>query len=271
MTELNLPFNQPTILDKIVAQTREDLVQKKKRHSAADFRSFPLYEVPRRDFKAGLRKEDCIRVIAEVKKASPSKGIIREDFDPVRIAAQYDEAGAAAISVLTEPHFFQGDLSYLGQIRPEVSVPLLRKDFIVDFYQIEEARAAGADAILLIATVTNGSQLSELLHAAKEAGLQCLVECYSRDEFEALRFSEVEVVGVNNRNLKTFEVDLHRGLSLLAEAPKEVIKVSESGLSTPHDIETVLEYGVDAALIGEHFMRQPHPGDALKRLTENFS
>ncbi|MCH8485561.1 MAG: indole-3-glycerol phosphate synthase TrpC [Candidatus Cyclonatronum sp.] len=265
------PFSPPTILDKIVAQTREDLHQKKKKIAASDFRSFPEYEAERRDFKAALRKEGSIRVIAEVKKASPSKGIIREDFDPVRIAVQYDEAGAAAISVLTEPHFFQGDLAYLRQIRPEVSVPLLRKDFIVDFYQIEEARASGADAILLIATITSGAQLSELLHAAQEAGLQCLVECYSRDEFEALSFSEVNIVGVNNRNLKTFEVNLHRGLELLAEAPKEVIKVSESGLSSPRDIETVLEYGIDAALIGEHFMRQPHPGDALKRLTEPFS
>lgn len=257
-----------TILDKIVDQTKEDLITKKKKTDQSDFRSFELYDAPRHNFKQALKRDEQVRIIAEVKKASPSKGIIREDFEPVRTAVQYAEAGAAAISVLTEPRFFQGSLDYLKAIRPEVEIPLLRKDFIVDFYQIEEARAFGADAILLIAGITSGSQLQELHHAAKEAGLHCLVECYNEDEYESLSFSQVEILGVNNRDLKTFEVNLHRGLELLSRAPEGVIRVSESGISSPDDLNTIAEYNCDAALIGEHFMRQPHPGDAIKRILD---
>jgi indole-3-glycerol phosphate synthase len=266
--DMNEMTDSAGILGKIVNQTREDLRQRKKKAAVSDFRSYPLYEEPRRDFYAALESDERIRVIAEVKKASPSKGIIREDFDPVGIAMQYEEGGASAISVLTETRFFLGSLDYLSEIRAKVSLPLLRKDFIVDFYQIEEARAAGADAILLIAGITSGSQLSELHHAAREAGLRCLVECYTEEEFRSLKFNEVEIVGVNNRNLKTFEVDLHRGLSLLSSAPEGIIKVSESGLSSPEDLATVHEYGCDAVLIGEHFMRQDKPGDAVKRFLD---
>ncbi len=266
MTELT----GPTILDKIVEQTREDLAARKKKVAASDFASFEFYHHTRRPFAEALRKDSGVQVIAEVKKASPSKGIIRKEFKPVQTAVAYAEAGAAAVSVLTEPRFFQGDLRYLSDIRPEVEVPLLRKDFIVDFYQIEEARALGADAVLLIAGITSGGQLQELHHAAAEAGLACLVECYSEEEFNSLSFSEVKVVGVNNRDLRTFEVNLHRGLELLSRAPEHVVKVSESGLSTPDDLNTVAEYGCDAALIGEHFMRQPDPGDALARLLDEI-
>ncbi len=262
---------QPTILDKIVEQTREDLEARKKKVAARDFRDFRFYDDERRSLSAALREKDRIRIIAEVKKASPSKGIIRKDFKPVETAVQYAEAGAAAISVLTEPRFFQGALDYLGDIRPEVELPLLRKDFIIDFYQIEEARAYGADAVLLIAGITTGNQLQELHHAAEEAGLQCLVECYSEAEFNSLDFGQVGIAGVNNRDLRTFEVHLHRGLELLARAPEHVIKVSESGLNSSADLETVREYGCDAALIGEYFMRQPHPGKALKQMLDDMS
>ncbi|MCH8557305.1 MAG: indole-3-glycerol phosphate synthase TrpC [Balneolia bacterium] len=260
---------QTTILDKIVDQTRADLIAKKKQTAQSDFRSFELYDSPRRDFKSALKRDDDqVKIIAEVKKASPSKGIIREDFEPVKTAVQYNEGGAAAISVLTEPRFFQGDLEYLKSIRPEVDLPLLRKDFIIDFYQIEEARAYGADAILLIVGITSGAQLEELHHAATEAGLKCLVECYTQEEYETLSFNQVEILGVNNRNLKNFDVDLHRGLEILSQAPEGVIRVSESGITSPDDLNIIAEYNCDAALIGEHFMRQPHPGDAVKRILD---
>jgi len=259
---------QPTILDKIVEQTREDLVTRKKKVATLDFRDFEMYHLPRRDFGAELRRDSEIRVIAEVKKASPSKGIIRTDFNPLKIAEQYSEADAAALSVLTEPRFFQGSLDYLKDIRRRFELPLLRKDFIIDFYQIEEARAYGADAVLLIVNILDGSLLEELLHAAEETGLQCLVECYDQADFDRLNFDQVHLLGVNNRDLKTFEVDVHRGISILQQAPDHVIKISESGLSKPDDIMLLLDSGVDAALIGEFFMRQKNPGDALKRLME---
>lgn len=258
-----------TILDKIVDQTREDLVVKKKKTALSDFRSFELYGSSRRDFKSALKRDDDqVRIIAEVKKASPSKGIIREDFEPVKTAVQYYQGGASAISVLTEPRFFHGDLEYLKAIRPEVDLPLLRKDFIIDFYQIEEARAYGADAVLLIVGITSGAQLEELHHAAMEAGLRCLVECYTQEEYETISFRQVEILGVNNRNLKNFDVNLHRGLEILSQAPEGVIRVSESGITSPDDLQTIADYNCDAALIGEHFMRQQHPGDALKLILD---
>lgn len=264
-------FDRPTILDRIVEQTKEDLIRKKKKIKGSDFRGFPGYSLERRDFRKAIHQENKLSIIAEVKKASPSKGVIRADFHPLKIAEQYVEAGASALSILTEPFFFQGSLDYLIQVRQRFGLPLLRKDFIVDFYQVEEARAYGADAILLIAGTTDGNQLNELHHAAHEAGLQCLVECYGEDEFRSLDFETVEIVGVNNRNLKTFEVDLHRGIALLETAPGHVTTVSESGLSHPDDLKRLMDHGIHAALIGEHFMRQPNPGDALKMMLDEIN
>ena len=266
---LQLP-DQPTILDKITDQTREDLIRRKKKHSMADFRSFPLYGAERKDFRRAIIPERGVSVIAEVKKASPSKGIIRKNFNPLKTAEWYAEAGASGISVLTDEPFFKGSLNYLQDIRKASELPLLRKDFIVDFYQIEEARAYGADAVLLIATITSGSQLSELHHAATEAGLQCLVECYDEKDFDQVDYKYIDILGVNNRNLKTFEVDLHRGIKLLQSAPDHVIKVSESGLSKTEDLKLLADEGIHSALIGESLMREKHPGDALKKLLEPF-
>jgi len=259
-----------TILDKIVEQTKEDLIKKKKKLTSVDFRGFEVYQHKRKNFKSGLRKVNDVKIIAEIKKASPSKGIIRQDFNPLKIAEQYQEAGAAALSVLTEPFFFQGSLDYLVEIRRRFDLPLLRKDFIVDFYQVEEARAYGADAILLIVSILDGSLLEELLHAASEAGLQCLVECYNQDDFDRLDMSKIQMLGVNNRDLNTFEVNVHQGIKILEQAPEGVIKISESGLSHPDDLKLLRDHGIDAALIGEHFMRQSHPGDALKRMVEGL-
>lgn len=256
------------ILEKIVTQTKEDLFKRKKQIAINDFGSFRLYESERRNFAAALKKEDAVSVIAEIKKASPSKGLIRDDFDVRRIAAQYSEAGASAISVLTDEPFFQGHIRNLELAYEEVEIPLLRKDFIVDPYQIEEARAYGADAILLIVRITDGQQLNELHDAATEAGLQCLVECYDDDDFKRVDFERVKIVGVNNRNLRTFNVELHRGVALLNQAPETVVTVSESGLGEPEDMHYLRDHGINSALIGEFFMRKNHPGDALKNLLE---
>lgn len=247
-------------------QTREDIIRRKKKISLAALADLEDYERTRRDFASALDKPDQLSVIAEIKKASPSKGIIRKVFDPQKHAAQFEEAGASAISVLTDKPFFQGDLEYLKIVSRETTLPVLRKDFIVDFYQIREARAFGADAVLLISTITDGSQLSELHHAAGEAGLQALVECYSEEDLRRVDFSQIKIFGVNNRDLNTFKVDVHRGIELLNSAPGPVIKVSESGLTTREDLKLLQDNGIHAALIGEHFMRQDDPGQGLKEM-----
>ena len=257
-----------SILDKITEKTIEDLSKRKRRVTLRDLESFPEYEKHRKVLSDALCIDEPVSIIAEVKKASPSKGIIRDDFDPVKIADQYIEAGASAISVLTDEPFFQGSLIYLEKISGLSPIPLLRKDFIVDPYQVKEARAYGADAILLIATICEGNQLSELLAATSEFGMQALVECYHPEEIESLNWEEIEIVGVNNRNLATFEVDLHRGIDLLKQAPEHVITVSESGIHKKEDLQKLQDNGIHAALIGEHLMKQKKPGDALKNLLD---
>lgn len=259
-----------TILDKIVHQTKEDLVKRKKKVSFQDFESFKAYQPPRISFSDALQKNG-VSIIAEVKKASPSKGVIREDFDPVKIAKAYLKNDASAISVLTDEPFFKGSLQYLEAISEVSSAPLLRKDFIVDPYQVKEARAYGADAVLLIATICEGDQLPELLAAVSEFGMQALVECYHAEEIDTLNWEQVEVVGVNNRNLATFEVDLHRGVDLLQQAPPHVIRVSESGIHKPEDLRILDERDIHAALIGEFFMKQPDPGSALRNLLLEYN
>jgi indole-3-glycerol phosphate synthase len=256
----------PDILNKIVTQTREDLAGRKRKIAAADFRSFEDYQRERRSLRDALSAGDDVRIIAEIKKASPSKGLIRDDFNPEWIAECYMDAGAAAISVLTDEPFFKGSLDYMKTVSRIADIPLLRKDFIVDFYQIPEARAYGADAILLIATILDTVLLGELHHAAEEEGLQCLVECYNEDDLRKIDFGQVTIYGVNNRDLKTFSVSLHQGVELLQKAPNGVVKVSESGITTREDLDYLASHDIHAALIGEHLMRQPHPGEALSGL-----
>ncbi len=263
-----------TILDKIVEQTALDVAKRKSKVAYSDFNSFKNYAKTRIDFKKALNRPNTVSVIAEIKKASPSKGIIREDFDPIRIANQYIEGGAAALSILTDEPFFKGSLSYLNDVAAFSNIPLLRKDFIIDPYQIEEAKAHGADAVLIIVAITDGGQLTELLHAAKESGLDALVECYDLDDFDRLDFDMVDILGVNNRDLKDFKVDVHRGISILQKAPKDTVLVSESGLSTGADLALLRKENIHSALIGEALMRQPDPKVALKELlketTEQF-
>ncbi len=255
-----------SILDNIVEQTAADLKKRRKKVSLKDFESFEAYEKSRIDFRKSLARRGEVAVIAEVKKASPSKGVIREDFNPLDIALAYEDAGAAAISILTDEPFFQGSLEYLSEIAGRVELPCLRKDFIIDPYQIAEARAHGADAVLLIATICSETQLAELQHAAQEYGLQTLTECYNEADFEKVNFESTPILGVNNRDLNTFEVDVHRGIELLNRAPEGVIKVSESGLNTAEDLFTSYQAGIHAALIGESLMRQEQPGKALNEL-----
>ena len=259
------------ILENIIEKTTSDLAKRKRKITLRDLESMELYDGKRKDFRGALELKNSVSIIAEVKKASPSKGIIRSNFDPVDIAKQYIKNGAQAVSVLTDEPFFQGSLTYLEQISKISSVPLLRKDFIVDPFQIKEAKAYGADAVLLIATMYNGTQLEELISATKEFGLQALVECYHEEEIKDLNWDLIELVGVNNRNLSTFEVDLHRGVSLLNHSPKHAVRVSESGLHRPDDILYLWENGIHSALIGEYFMRQENAGEALKDLMDGFN
>jgi indole-3-glycerol phosphate synthase len=256
------------ILDRIIEKTAEDISKRKKNVSFSDFDSFEGFEKERSSFRRSLRKTDSVSIIAEVKKASPSQGIIRTDFDPVDIALRYEDGGASAISVLTDEPFFKGDLKYLDAISKRVSLPLLRKDFIIDPYQIKEARAYGADAVLIIVAITEGDQLFELQHAAKEYGLDALVECYDQNDFDRLDFEQTKILGVNNRDLKTFEVDVHRGISILQQSPDETLLVSESGLSSGKDLALLKNNGIHSALIGEYFMRETDPGQAVKDLIE---
>lgn len=256
------------ILDQIVEKTAEDLAKRKKKVSFNDFNSFEGFEKESISFKGALRDNESVSIISEVKKASPSKGIIRPDFDPVDIALRYEEGGASAISVLTDQPFFKGDLKYLEAISKRVKLPLLRKDFIIDPYQMKEAKAYGADAALIIVAITEGSQLNELLHAAREFELDALVECYDQEDFNRINFELVDILGVNNRDLKNFEVDVHRGIGILQQAPEGTVLVSESGLSSAKDLALLQKEGIHSALIGEYFMRQDDPGQAVKDLIE---
>lgn len=257
-----------TILDQITERTSEDLAKRRKKVSLSDLSTFEGYEKERISFADSLKQGDTVSIIAEVKKASPSKGIIRPDFDPVDIALRYEEGGASAISVLTDEPFFKGSLDYLSAISKRIALPLLRKDFIIDPYQIKEAKAYGADAVLIIVAITEGNQLHELQHAAQEFGLDALVECYDQDDFDRLDFQQTKILGVNNRDLKNFEVDVHRGISLLQKAPSDTILVSESGLKSGKDLALLKKEGIHAALIGEYFMRKDEPGQAVKELLD---
>lgn len=205
-------------------------------------------------------------LIAEVKKASPSKGLIREDFDPVQLAMAYERAGADCLSVLTDTPYFQGSAEYLRKVREQVRIPILRKDFTIDPLQIYEARLMGADAILLIAAILNDKQLKEFLALARDLGLDALVEVHDLEELERALKLDVAMIGINNRNLRTFVTDLQTTETLIAHVPDDRLVVSESGIAAPQDIDYLYGLGARAVLIGEHFMRQPSIEDAVDAL-----
>jgi indole-3-glycerol phosphate synthase len=256
------------ILDTIISSKKEEVAADLQTVALADMKRRCLGLPQTRGFKSQLAKAALSRVaiIAEVKKGSPSKGIIREDFHPVSIAKEYEKGGAACLSVLTDQKFFFGHLDYLEAIRAEVALPLLRKDFVVDPYQIYQARAAGADAILLIAAVLNRSQLIDYAELAAELDLDVLLEVHDEDELDiALQVPDV-LLGINNRNLKTFETDLGITERLCKLIPSERAVVAESGINTRIDIDRLLNGGAAAFLIGESLMRETDISQKLSEL-----
>lgn len=258
-----------SVLDRIVHDTRELVARRKAEVPVRVLESRPAFHAPTLSLVKALRRDTPEpAVIAEIKKASPSAGVIRPDFNPVEIAREYKRAGAAALSVLTEPLHFRGSLADLAAVRLATDLPVLRKDFIVDEYQLIEARAYGADAVLLIATVLDKTELRDLHDAALALGLTPLVELYDPAELEKVDLDKVQVLGVNNRDLATFEVDPLRAARVLQAVPAQIVRVAESGLRTAEDLANVRRRGLDAALIGEAFMRAPSPGLALRRLRD---
>lgn len=255
-----------TILDEILAHKREELETARGQRAASELAASARRAPPARGFRRALCEAPAPRVIAEVKRRSPSKGEIRPDLDPVACAKAYVEAGAAAISVLTDEHFFGGHLDHLGAVRAAVDVPLLRKDFVIDAYQIDQARVAGADAILLIVAALEADSLGELRAHARDLGLDVLVEVHDEAELELALAAGTDLLGINNRNLRTFQVDLTTSERLAARVPEGVVWVAESGIHTAADVERLRRAGADAVLVGESLMRAPDVGAALRTL-----
>lgn len=244
------------MLDKIVAKTKERLVESKRNRSLDQIKE----EVSKLDanddfpFKKAL-KDPEIAIIAEVKKASPSKGLIAEDFDYIKIAKDYEQSGASAISVLTEPYFFKGSNDYLKEIAENVRLPILRKDFTIDEYMIYEAKSLGASAILLIVSILDDVQLKEYLDLAHELGLSAIVETHDAKEIRTAMDAGAEIIGVNNRNLADFTVDINNSVNLRRLVSDDILFISESGIKTVEDVRRLKENNVDAVLIGETLMR----------------
>jgi indole-3-glycerol phosphate synthase len=255
------------ILARIVASKRQEIDRRRAEVSERQLES-RLSQAPAvRDFRAALEKRPGLGVIAEVKKASPSAGVLRADFDPVAIARVYESNGARAISVLTDEPFFQGHLSYLTAICRAVAPPVLRKDFILERYQLVEARVAGADAVLLIAEILGPSELPALVDATYELGMQPLVELHHRDELPRVIESEAKLIGINNRNLRTFVTSLEKTFDLVRDIPGDCCVICESGIRSRLDLLHLEAAGVKAALIGEALMRAPDIGAKLREFT----
>jgi indole-3-glycerol phosphate synthase len=255
------------LLETIVAATRRIVQVRAEREPLAALSRRAEATTPRPGrFQAALARPNRVNIIAECKRRSPSRGVLRPEYDPVGIAAGYASAGAAAISVLTEPTFFDGALEHLAAIRDRVATPLLRKDFIVSEYQLLEARAAGADAVLLIVAALTPGELISLSRQAAALGLDALVEVHDAGELTVAIDCGAAIIGVNNRNLRTLDVDVHASESLIAQLPADTIAVSESGLKQAADITRLIALGYHAFLIGERFMKDDQPGDALAAL-----
>lgn len=259
----------PTILENIVARKYEEVKENRARVSLDELQRLAASADAPRGFAQALRQRAAAQqpaVIAEVKKASPSKGVIRENFNPAEIAVSYQQGGAACLSVLTDIDFFQGSPEYLQQARAACDLPIIRKDFMVDPYQVVEARAMGADCILLIVASLEDGQMAELNAAAVELGMDVLVEVHDGAELDRALQLDTPLVGINNRNLHTFEVSLDTTLQLLPGVPADRLAVTESGILTRADVELMLDNGVYSFLVGEAFMRASDPGMELKRL-----
>ena len=255
------------MLDKIIAQKREEVEQRKKVATITYLQQLIARQKPALDLAMAL-KGDHIRLIAEVKQASPSRGMLSPNFNPIELARTYAEGGAAAISVLTEANYFMGSIEHLAAIKEVVGLPLLRKDFIFDFYQIYESRAYGADALLLIVAILSQEQLKELVSLSHSLGLRCLVEVHNEGEVERAVHSEAEIIGINNRDLNTLSIDINMTRRLRPLIPQERIVVSESGIKSKRDIEKLGKWGVDAVLIGEALVTA---GDVRAKMKELLS
>jgi indole-3-glycerol phosphate synthase len=264
-----------TILDDIVKRTQADVRNRRTQPALAELQARCRDMPPTQDFLGAIRRargtqgrrDGRVRVIAEVKKASPSRGVIRPNFDPVALAHAYVESGADAISVLTDAPFFQGSLVHLVAVRQTVELPVLRKDFHIDPYQVWEARGVGADAVLLIVAALSSSQLQDLLGLAREVGLSALVEVHTESELGVALACEAQLVGINNRDLRSFAVSLETTFGLLPSVPADTIVVSESGISDSAEVARLAAAGVDAILVGEGLLRHADAGQALRRLT----
>jgi len=257
------------ILSQIVAVKREEIAAAKKKVSFEAIRADAESRVLTRDFEGALRRQIAAgrsAVIAEIKKASPSKGLLRADFIPADIAQSYAEAGAACLSVLTDRQFFQGQVDYLKQARASCDLPVLRKDFMVDAYQVYESRSIGADCVLLIAACLDDARMAELEAIARSLDMAVLVEVHDSAELDRALKLRTPLLGINNRNLRTFEVSLQTTIDLLSSVPKDRLVVTESGIQSPADVKKMRDAGVHAFLVGEAFMRADDPGAALAAL-----
>ncbi len=257
------------ILATILARKAEEIAQRSRERSQAELRARIADQPPARGFVAAIKRKLAAgdaAVIAEVKKASPSKGLIRADFQPAQIARSYEVGGAACLSVLTDVDFFQGSDLALAVARAACTLPVLRKDFVIDPYQVVEARSIGADAILLIVAALEDGPLVEMAGLAMELGMDVLVEVHDINELERALQTDCELIGVNNRNLRTFEVSLDTSIQLKDAVPRDRTLVTESGIATPADVAMMRAAGIHTFLVGETFMREPDPGAALQRL-----
>jgi indole-3-glycerol phosphate synthase len=256
-----------TILERILEVKRAEIVSAKKAFSQSHLEDLARKALPPRDFVGALRAKNPA-VIAEIKRASPSKGVLRADFDPAAIARSYEQGGAACMSVLTDTQFFQGAPEHLQAARAACWLPALRKDFIIDPYQVFESRAMGADCILLIAACLSPGQMAELESVAETLCLAVIVEVHDRAELDVALHLKTPLIGVNNRNLKTFETRLETTLELVAAVPRERLLIAESGILSRADVAWLRDGGVRAFLVGEALMRAPEPGQALAKLFE---
>jgi indole-3-glycerol phosphate synthase len=257
------------ILQTILARKAEEIVERAERLSLRELGERIVNLPPPRDFVGALRAKATAglpAVIAEIKKASPSKGVIRQDFDPTAIAASYERGGAACLSVLTDRDFFQGSEEYLLQARQACALPVLRKDFTIDPYQVYEARAIGADCILLIVAALGDAMLGDLLSLAEQLGLDALVEVHDREEMERALAVGARFIGINNRNLRSFETSLETTYELMQMVDDKVLLVTESGIHARADVQAMRLRGVNCFLVGEAFMRAADPGAKLKEL-----
>ncbi len=256
-----------SVLGRILTHKREEVAAAKLRRPLAELQELVAAAPPVRDFVAPLATAPWMGLIAEVKKASPSAGTIKADFDPLAIARTYDAAGVGCLSVLTDEHFFQGKLEYLEAIRRTVARPLLRKDFFIDRYQVLEARAAGADCILLIAECLDDCVMRDLYFYAAELGMESLIEIYDPENLDRVLKLEPALLGVNNRDLRTFQVDLDQTIRIAPHVPSSTLLVSESGIRTRSDVERLKAAGVRALLVGETLMRTPDVAATVRELT----